>query len=62
MTQQEQTYTLVFTVPQLNTVIAGLDELPHKYSRPLIDVIQQQLNAAAQAKAPEGPLSDKVVD
>lgn len=57
--QQEPEVTIRLKVSQVNLVIAGLEELPHKYSRPVIDSVSQQ--AQQQLQKPEGPLSDKVI-
>ena len=59
--QQEPEVTIKLKVSQINLVIAGLEELPHKYSRPVIDNVSQQAQAQLQAPAPQGPLSDKVI-
>lgn len=40
--------TLTLKVSQINVVLASLDELPHKYSRGVIDTIQKQ--AASQVQ------------
>lgn len=61
MNQQEQEVTLTLKISQLNVVISGLDELPHKYSRPLIDDIGKQVQSQLQNR-PQGPLSDKVIN
>ena len=68
----DQTIELNVDVNTFNTIIAALDELPHKHSRRVIDelarqaqpqVQQQGGNMAGQAPAdvPTGPLSSKVV-
>lgn len=44
-----------------NTIIAGLDELPHKISRPVIDELLKQAHPQINNEAPKGPLSDKVI-
>lgn len=59
--QQEPEVNIHLKVSQINLVIAGLEELPHKYSRPVIDNISQQAQSQLQRSVPEGPLSDKVV-
>lgn len=51
---------LTLKVSQVNMIIGSLDEVPHKYSRPIIDLITKQ--ATEQLNVPEGPLSDKVID
>lgn len=48
MNQQEQTVSVTLTINQLNAVMAGLDELPHKFSRPVIDAISQQVQPQLQ--------------
>ena len=58
--QQDPEFQFTFKVSQINLIIAGLDELPHKYSRPMIDEIQKQIQAQNQ-QAPEGPLGSKVI-
>jgi hypothetical protein len=54
---------LTVDMQTFNTIIAGLDELPHRISRPVIDKLieqaQPQLNK--QQEVPAGPLSDKVI-
>jgi hypothetical protein len=59
---QDIEVTLVLKVSQVNTIIAALDELPHKYSRPVIDTISQQAMPQVQSQqAPQGPLTDKTI-
>jgi len=42
-TQQEEiSITLVLPVSQLNTILAALNEIPHKFSRSIIDEIHKQ--------------------
>ena len=55
--------TLVLKVSQVNTIIAALDELPHKFSRPVIDVISQQAvpQVQQQQEVPSGPLTEKTI-
>lgn len=38
----EKELTFVFKVSQANTILAALDEIPHKLSRSIIDSMQQQ--------------------
>jgi len=59
--QQEQTVTITVTINELNTMIAGLDELPHKFSRGLIDKVSNQAREQLQPAQPNGPLGPKVV-
>jgi len=58
--QQEPELTLKVKASWVNIIIAGLDEIPHKYSRPVIDNIGKQIQAQQQ-QAPQGPLESKVV-
>jgi hypothetical protein len=60
--QQEPTVTLELKATHVNAIIAGLEELPHKVSRVIIDEIIRQGQPQLQAQAPEGPLSDKVIN
>jgi len=55
--------TLVLKVSQVNTIIAALDELPHKFSRPVIDAISQQAvpQVQQQQEVPSGPLTEKTI-
>lgn len=48
---ENRTFSLTLTIDEINTVLAGLGELPHKVSRGLIDKIVQTV----QAQAGEGP-------
>jgi hypothetical protein len=63
--QEDFELTLTLKVSQINTIIAALDELPHKYSRPIIDTISQQavpqVQQQQQASVPEGPLAEKTI-
>jgi hypothetical protein len=52
VSNQELTLNFTFTVAQINTIIAGLDELPHKFSRPMIDEIQKQVQAQQTKDVP----------
>ena len=58
--QEEAVVTLKLKVSAVNAIIAGLDELPHKFSRGVIDEVstqaRQQLQPAAEpAPAPADP-------
>ncbi len=50
-------FTLKLQAEQINVILAGMDELPHKASRRTIDAILQQVReqetAAAAPQAPE---------
>ena len=60
--QEQQQFVLKLSISQINIIMGGLDELPHKFSRTLIDEIQKQLQPQIQSQgAPEGPLSSKVI-
>jgi hypothetical protein len=54
--------TLELNIDQLNIVLAGLAKLPLEQSLDTFTVVRQQANAQLQPPAPEGPLSDKVVN
>jgi hypothetical protein len=59
--QEEQQVTLTVKTSWLNVLMAGLEEIPHKFSRPVIDSISQQARAQLENK-PQGPLSSKVIN
>jgi hypothetical protein len=63
MNNNEPTLRLVVPASMYNMIIAGLEELPHKYSRPVIDELakqsKEQINQ--QQNNLQGPLSNKVV-
>jgi hypothetical protein len=48
--------TLTLKISQINVLLASLDELPHKYSRGIIDTIQQQANAQVQKLQDSGEI------
>jgi len=58
---QEVTVSLTLTISEVNTIIAGLDEIPHKFSRGLIDKITTQAREQLQTQQPEGSLETKVI-
>ena len=68
--EQDIDITLTLKLSMVNTVIASLDELPHKFSRGIIDAIHQQ--AMSQINRNETPggspnglngsLADKVIN
>ena len=43
------TYTLELTMEELRIIAAGLNELPHKISRPLIDKLSRQIDEESKA-------------
>ena len=49
--------TLTLKISQINVILASLDEVPHKYSRNIIDTIQQQANAQVQKLQDSGEIS-----
>ena len=59
--QEEPQVTLTVKTSWLNIIIAGLEEIPHKFSRPVIDYISQQARAQLENR-PEGPLASKVIN
>ena len=58
----EQTVKLELNLQMLNTVLAGLAKLPLEQSIDTFNVVRQQANAQLQQPAPEGPMSDKVIN
>jgi hypothetical protein len=59
--QEEQQVTLTVKTSCLNIIIAGLEEIPHKFSRPVIDSVSQQARTQLENR-PQGPLSTKVIN
>jgi len=59
--QEEPQVTLTVKASWLNIIIGGLEEIPHKFSRPVIDSVSQQARAQLENR-PEGPLSSKVIN
>jgi phage terminase large subunit-like protein len=59
--QEEPQVTLTLKASWLNVIMAGLEEIPHKFSRPVIDSVSQQARAQLENK-PQGPLSSKVIN
>ena len=63
--QEEAVVTLKLKVSAVNAIIAGLDELPHKFSRGVIDEVstqaRQQLQPAAEPAPAPAPLEGVVV-
>jgi hypothetical protein len=55
--------TVTVDIQTFNTIIMGLDELPHKVSRPVIDELVQQAKSQIKSneQSPQGPLGDKVI-
>jgi phage terminase large subunit-like protein len=59
--QEDPQVTLTLKASWLNVIIAGLEEIPHKFSRQVIDSVSQQARAQLENK-PQGPLSSKVIN
>ena len=59
--QEEPQVTLTIKASWLNAIMGGLEEIPHKFSRPVIDAIYQQARAQLENK-PQGPLSSKLIN
>jgi len=51
--------TLTIDAQTFNVLMAGLEELPHKISRKIIDDLVNQVKPQIN-DTPQGPLSDKV--
>jgi hypothetical protein len=49
--------TLTLKISQINILLASLDEVPHKYSRSVIDTIQQQASTQVQKLQDNGEIS-----
>lgn len=62
----EQKVTLELTIPQLNTVLAGLAKLPIEVAVDTFNLVQQQarqqLGDPNSNTPPAGPLSSKVIN
>jgi hypothetical protein len=64
----DQVIELKVDIQTFNTIIAALDEIPHKLSRRVIDELARQAQPQVQQSggqmntaAPQGPLGDKVI-
>jgi hypothetical protein len=57
----ENTIKIEVTLNQLNTVLAGLAKLPLEISLETFNVVRQQADRQVQ-QAPQGPLSDKIIN
>jgi hypothetical protein len=49
---QDLEVTLTLKISAVNTILASLDEIPHKFSRAIIDSIVGQAQPQLQATAP----------
>ena len=58
----DKTVKLELTIEQLNVVMGGLVKLPIELGLTTFNVIQQQADTQLKRQAPEGPLSDKVLN
>ena len=43
--EPEKNVTLTFKLSEVNSILAALDEMPHKFSRRIVDIIIQQSQA-----------------
>lgn len=59
--QDEREVTLTVKASWVNVIMAGLEEIPHKFSRPVIDSVSQQARAQLENR-PQGPLASKVIN
>jgi len=63
-----ESVVLTVDVQTFNTIMAGLEELPHKVSRKIIDDLVTQVQpqikgqGSMSAAPPDGPLSKKVLN
>ena len=61
----EQKATLELTIPQLNTVLAGLVKLPIEVGLDTFQTVQQQAQqqlGQPNSNTPQGPLASKVIN
>lgn len=60
--QNEKTLDIKVTATEFNTIIAGLEELPHRVSRRIIDNLAQQMQIQMQVNPHSvAPLASKVI-
>ena len=57
MQQNEQRINLSVTIDELNIIFGGLEEVPHKYSRKVIDSLSQQAQGQVQQGQPQGQVN-----
>lgn len=50
--QRDPLITLSIPLSQVNLVLSGLDELPHKYAAPLVSEIRRQTHEQLQPPEP----------
>ena len=60
--QEEAVVTLKLKVSAVNAIIAGLDELPHKFSRGVIDEVSTQARQQLQPAAEPAPAAPAPVE
>ena len=62
----ETVIKLEVDIQTFNTIIAALDEIPHKLSRRVIDELARQAQPQVQQNegqmAPQGPMGGKVIN
>lgn len=56
----DKTFALTVTEQELNVISAGLDELPRKFSQPLMTKLQEQINK--QVAALNAPVVEPVAE
>lgn len=57
MQQNEQKINLSVTIDELNIIFGGLEEVPHKFSRKVIDNLSQQAQAQVKQSQPQGQIN-----
>jgi len=57
MQQNEQKINLSVTIEELNVIFAGLEEVPHKYSRKVIDSLSQQAQSQVKQSQSQGQIN-----
>ncbi len=57
MQQNEQKINLSVTLDELNIIFGGLEEVPHKFSRKVIDSLSQQAQSQLQQGQPQGQIN-----
>jgi phage terminase large subunit-like protein len=59
--QNEPDVILTIKASWINVILAGLDEVPHKYSRPVFDSVSKQAHDQLNQSVPKGSLQDRVL-
>lgn len=57
MQQNEQKVNLTVTIEELNIIFGGLEEVPHKFSRKVIDNLSQQAQSQLNQGQPQGQIN-----